>query len=346
MKIERKKIEWYGNGGHITLDYLAVPESVRIILDGKQIIPASFDCYGHPNFTREQQEMYTFKQAIEHRKKTVYTPLEVEVTYEERGFSVPRRSFDTRAGIESALESLEAFNELIDNRKRFFFVSRRERLNGFVVFGRFLLNTDASVYSIERKMLDKVKVACDVDYVSSFIRRHSDTFAVSSAGFTIPKAGEKCPCCGKHFTIDDVKDEVCVFEDEKTYHYSCYREYKKITEVDILNRRIIGSVYNARDYEFELLPNGYCKEACCEHIPWMKFSTIDGDIIIGRRKRVISIEWQETYKPFALEELFGDENVTKWEENGKRGIHANNPEKAYEYLRKARAAVNPNYSYV
>lgn len=346
MKIERKAIECYGAGGHITLDSLAVSETMRIILDGVQIIPASFDCYGHPNFTREQQEMYMYKQAINQRGNTVYTPLEVEVTYEERDFSVSRKSFDSRGGIESALESLETLNKLIDDRKRFFFASRRERLNSFVIFGRFLLHSDASVFSIERKALDKIKVDSDVEYAANFGRKYGDMFAVGSAGFIIPKAGEMCPCCGKLFTIDDVKDEICIFDNEKTYHYGCFREYKRVTEVDILTRRITGSVYNSRDYEFELLPNGYCKEDCCTHIPWVKLATIDGEIIIGRRKRVISIEWQETYKPFNLEELFGIENVTKWEKDGKRGIHAIDLEKAYEYLRKARDAVNPEYSYI
>ena len=45
-----------------------------------------------------------------------------------------------------------------------------------------------------------------------------------------------------------------------------------------------------------------------------------------------------------MSKLFSTEDVTKWEENGKRGIHALGDEKAYEYLKKALKAVNPEYS--
>lgn len=65
---------------------------------------------------------------------------------------------------------------------------------------------------------------------------------------------------------------------------------------------------------------------------------------MGWRKHVISIEWQENYKPFDMNELFGTEDVTKWEEDGKRGIHAWGKDKAYEYLKKVLDVVNPGYS--
>ncbi len=45
-----------------------------------------------------------------------------------------------------------------------------------------------------------------------------------------------------------------------------------------------------------------------------------------------------------MKELFGEEDVTKWEEGEKRGIHAWGAEKAVEYLQKAQKAVNPDYS--
>ena len=64
---------------------------------------------------------------------------------------------------------------------------------------------------------------------------------------------------------------------------------------------------------------------------------------MGWRKRVISIEWQKNYKPFDMKELFGEEDVTKWEDDGKRGIHAWGSAKAYIYLKKVLSTVNPNY---
>ena len=107
---------------------------------------------------------------------------------------------------------------------------------------------------------------------------------------------------------------------------------------------MMSLVYKDNDYQFKLLPNGYCHEDCCSHIPWFLFHTIDGDIIMGWRKRVISIEWQKNYKPFDLNKLFGNEDVTKWEEDGKRGIHAWGEDKAYEYLKRVLKTVRPGYT--
>ena len=65
---------------------------------------------------------------------------------------------------------------------------------------------------------------------------------------------------------------------------------------------------------------------------------------LAHYKKEVEIEWQENYKPFDLNELFGTEDVTKWEEGGKRGIHAWGNDKAYEYLNKVLKTVNPGYS--
>jgi hypothetical protein len=52
---------------------------------------------------------------------------------------------------------------------------------------------------------------------------------------------------------------------------------------------------------------------------------------------------EKNYKPFDMKELFGEEDVTKWEDDGKRGIHAWGSTKAYIYLQKVLSTVNPNY---
>lgn len=78
----------------------------------------------------------------------------------------------------------------------------------------------------------------------------------------------------------------------------------------------------------EELPNGYCCQWCCKHLPWFKVTTRVGVFTIGWRKRVISIDWFETRGTKTSDELFANENVTKHE----RGIHAWGPEKAYDYI--------------
>lgn len=75
----------------------------------------------------------------------------------------------------------------------------------------------------------------------------------------------------------------------------------------------------------EEIPNGYCSQACCEHLPWFVVTTRVGRIQIGWRKRVISINWSET----AVRKIVTADNVTKDD----RTVHAWNLEDAAKYLR-------------
>lgn len=78
------------------------------------------------------------------------------------------------------------------------------------------------------------------------------------------------------------------------------------------------------------IPNGYCSEYCCKHLPWFIVTTNKGRIKIGWRKRVIHIEWTDTIIEDNAETLFSEEDVTKY---GKV-IHAWGYEKAKEYIDK------------
>ena len=349
MNIEKKRIEGFitekGSIGHITLDKLAIPETVKVTLLGEPIIPESFDLYGHPNFTEEQKMLYLFKdQELKRQNGDKYIPLEVEITYEERVFEVPRSTFDTVTGIKKSLINLSDLNEMLQNRSIFHKAYESERLNEFIIFGCFGLDQFGQVMSIEKTAKGKLKTNGDVEEFESFYKKNNKKLTLTFNGYAIPTAGAICPCCGKKFTIDDIKNNPCVYIDGKFYHDNCWRNYRKLTEIDSFTRNLIGYLYKDTDYQFELLPNGYCHQDCCSHIPWFLFHTIDGDIKMGWRQRVITIEWQANYKPFDMAELFGTEYVTKWEKNGKRGIHAWGKDKALQYLKKVLDKVNPGYS--
>ena len=349
MNIEKKRIEARETGkgtiGHIMLEKLAIPETVKVTLLGESVIPESFNCYGHPNFTEEQEMLYMFKEEeLKRQNGGEYTLLEAEIVYEERTFDVPRSTFDTVRGIEKSLFSLCALNEMLQNRKIFCIANKSERLNEYILFGCFWLDQFGQIMSIEKTAKGKLKTNGDVEDYKTFCKHNSEGFTLTSGGYAIPTAGSVCPCCGKMFTIEDIKNNPCVYVDGKFYHDSCWRNYRKLTEIDKFTRRMMSVLYKDVDYQFELLPNGYCSQDCYSHIPWFLFHTIDGDIIMGARKRVISIEWQENYKPFDINELFAAEDVTKWENGEKRGIHAWNNDKAYEYLKKVLETVNPGYS--
>ena len=349
MIVEKKPMEGYSIGGgetigHIEFRLLAIPETVKVTLEGEPIIPCSFDEDGHPNFTEEQYMLYVYKKyELKRQNGGEYVPLYLDVTYEERKFDVPREKFDTITGIESSIGSLADLNELIRNRRVFAGLDRSNRLDEFMLFGCFYLNDMGSVMSIDKKSRGTLKVDGDVETFMSFRSHNFGRFHMTTAGFSIPEDGMSCPCCGRAFTIEDIKDNPCVRVDGKYYHDSCWTNYRRLTEIDEFTRNLMSIVYKDSDYTFDLLPNGYCHEECCAHIPWFMFHTIDGDIKIGWRKRVISIEWQENYEPFDFPKLFESEDVTKWEEEGRRGIHAWGKDKAYEYLNKVLTELHPDY---
>jgi hypothetical protein len=78
----------------------------------------------------------------------------------------------------------------------------------------------------------------------------------------------------------------------------------------------------------EEIPNGYCSDYCCRHLPWFIVTTTRGRIKIGWRKRVISIDWSECPDTGYANHLFSGEDVTM----GERDIHAWNYIKAANYI--------------
>jgi hypothetical protein len=85
----------------------------------------------------------------------------------------------------------------------------------------------------------------------------------------------------------------------------------------------------------EEIPNGYCKDYCCRHLPWFIVTTPIGRFKIGWRKSVIHLEWTETTCKKEAKEIFPDEDVTRYD----KVIHAWGYDKAKEYIDKVFASV-------
>ena len=92
-------------------------------------------------------------------------------------------------------------------------------------------------------------------------------------------------------------------------------------------RKAILDLFSGLIYAKEI-PNGYCSDYCCKHLPWFIVTTSIGDFKIGWRKSVINIDWEHTFCTKTAEELFPNDNVTK----SGRSIHAWSYEDAKRYI--------------
>lgn len=337
--------------GLIRLSFPANPSTVKVSYMGMQITPERFSLGGSPIFSEEMTELYLWKdyQRLHHGPNDNYDNTIFDVTYEQMKFDIPKHEFDSVYGIRNSLLSLTTFHEMLNNRKLWHLNNKEKKLNEFVIFGKYVLDCMGQIllikyFEYEYTMPD----VCTFDYFKDNVK----TFSTYSAS-AIPTANTVCPCCGKLFDISNLKNTAFGLVNGKVAHEYCQKIYYHSKSINDMTSHLMDLVYKDCP-DFDLLSNGYCSKDCCKHIPWFKFHTIDGDIIIGWRKRVISIEWQENFKPFDMA-IFNGENVTKWCENlghipksinhgvltttGKRGIHAWSREKAIEYLKKVHNAV-------
>lgn len=271
----------------------------------------------------------------------ITTPKNLENSEEVINFS--KKSFDSVEGLRKSLTSISALNEMLSNRRAYLDEHKNEILNEFVLFGCFWLDRFGQIWSIEKSDKSKIKFVKDVEDYKLF-KRNNPSFTFTSTGFAIPKSNSICPYCGRLITIDDLRTDPCICANGLFYHDSCYSEHKENIKIKEFSNQIINRVYNTSEYTYQVLPNEYMGRSADLSI---MYKTVDGNIVIRKYKSYISIEWQANYKPFEINKLFSNEDVTKWEQvrkRGARGINASSNEKACEYLKKARNIIPPYYS--
>ena len=83
------------------------------------------------------------------------------------------------------------------------------------------------------------------------------------------------------------------------------------------------------------LPNEYCSNPCCYHLPWFIIGSEVGHIKVGWRKRVIEVEYKDSYITANASELFKEEDTT----TGDTFIHAWGYKKLVEYLKTLKKSV-------
>lgn len=147
-------------------------------------------------------------------------------------------------------------------------------------------------------------------------------------------SGERClrrggvwrdPVPGERLEVDDELGAVeCRF-----FHKACYKTKRNREEEEAFSGVFEKAGY--RSVHFSKIPNEYCPCDYCA--TWFQVSTEVGIFHVGRRKRVVSIDWSHTGKDFSS--LFEDHNVTRWV----GGIHAWSLGDMANYLRRIRKSV-------
>lgn len=283
---EKKKIEVAKDGdqvwGHISLDNLAIPESMRITINGDKIKPTSFDIYGSPNFPKELAIYYDLKeQEIRRNEAKKNYVLKAEISYEQRVFDIPKDKFDSKEGIKKSLTNLHTFTEMLDNRL-IFKTKYYDDLNEFIIFGKYKLDAEGHVW-LRDSPLDPAVIIPDVLPIKQFEKmivssgKPDPNFTIS---FYIPRAGYVCPCCGRKFTIEDIKTSSFGLLSNKVTHKTCFNKYKEQKEIYFFCS-LVDHVYFKPKFEISKQSNGN----------YYIFHTDDGDIQCSREHDTISITY-------------------------------------------------------
>lgn len=280
----------------------------------------------------------------------------VEVSYD----------YDTEYGISTYLTSMEGLHKLRKLRYEAGY-DRREKLNDWIILGRFYLDSCGNMgvlkfpaYSKESSnMLPSLKDVVSVNAIHKLFKDFDYSWGLGGAPILAP-LNEKCSYCDKGWTVSTAHDvfsiEICgeLGYAYKYYHLNCYKlhsEFESMKDYSSLCNEI-----GLTKTPIALIPNEYWNDPNDPYaIPWALIKTIAGNIKVGRRKRVINIDWSDLYKKRsdsldslnisysekckALdmidgEKLFPNENVTK----STTYIHAWDRFKAVEYLKKIGAA--------
>lgn len=188
--------------GKFVLSHVADPDTVKVEVLGRSWYPCDFSQFGDPiideeqyfEFLRLEKEQYSKCVSFRQRK-----PLTAMVSYEPLLVTAPLASFDTIAGIRESLATMYSFYEMLSNRRCYFRETGRT-LNEYVVFGRYLLDSYASIYQIQQKVM--VPPEFRVCKRERFSKIYGGYIAISSFAFP-RKPNDLCPLCGRPFLISD-----------------------------------------------------------------------------------------------------------------------------------------------
>lgn len=313
-----------GNLGIIRLNKLAYPREITIQIGDEEFRPIGYDTYGHPIISEENFIYYKALKAIKERQGESLVPV---VEYVSQPFCIKQEIYDSAEWIEKVEtetpeeEKLKKLKGILISRKRANF--NKNELNTFILYGKYALYKDGHVYlcSYERANPDETeKKVLELSEVVNFELKEE---------VHIPRHDDVCFICRKNFNIDDVK-RIATTEDEsgRKAHKCCLTKYTEAKNYQQASK-IIDSVY--QEYTESEIIREYDEEDKKEKV-WYLYHTRQGDVALRFKNKVIAIKWFGNFKPFNLEKLFEDEDVTKRKLEDAKVIHAWSVDDAIRYL--------------
>jgi hypothetical protein len=146
---------------------------------------------------------------------------------------------------------------------------------------------------------------------------------------------------GVEINIGGDTGSLLLSDELKEVVYECSKKIQNIILEELIKKdpeslevakereKMIIDCFDGREIFVKKIPNGYCSQSCCKHLPWFEVTTSKGIITIGWRKRVICISWDNSIINSGAEELFPNEDVTKFDKT----IHAWGYDKAKAYIK-------------
>lgn len=261
---------------------------------------------------------------------------------------------DTAAYIARHLGSLEDLHELRQERSAWFKENNENRnramnwLHKFIVLRRFILTENGALCALEKPINDPdmPAVVTEEDWRKHLYRGESISYGYDK----LPEATDECAVCGVKFNLDTATDAYAVehvstdaptprpFETRFAHSKCEWMNQARKNRTAFEQMFVDAGFFN---HYLEDIENGYWPPAYKTkpfYSPWFRAHTQYGVIIIGWRKRVISIDWSETKRD--LLHLFKDLDVTK----DRHMIHAWGPEEAVARLATIRGALSPQAS--
>lgn len=234
-------------------------------------------------------------------------------------------NYDTYESIQEAVKTLTGLNDLIQARKEAYY-QHGKKLNQWVVLGCLALDTCGNTGRLGKMVAPRWRLRMlkeplppVLSYDEFELKYPECLLGITMDHRPVPRVSETCTLCGKDWTIRNVHD--WVYRDAP-YHTECYR----LTVIEEARNFFSGIFSEVGGAYLQPIPNQYSPRE--DAPPWFFAYTKKGVIKIGERKRVINIDWSQSY--IEHDASIFEDNVTK---EGSL-IHAWGRDKCVEYLKK------------